>query len=203
MWPAIRSYCPWATGSCWSKRLRSSPRDRLYHRRAHPGQQRTASTGPLLAGVSAHQGLEARRAADLRRGDLRFPGRLRGGGRTLRRTARYHHLRARSSEAAFRWAPMGQVRRSWTILPRWGRSTRPVRCPLTQLPWRPAWPPWSSVSRPAFYEQQADRTDRMATQLEAYARAKGLPLHVPHIGSIFWLGLRHRAHRAGRPDRPR
>ncbi|WP_420459814.1 glutamate-1-semialdehyde 2,1-aminomutase [Neolewinella sp.] len=42
---------------------------------------------------------------------------------------------------------------------------------------------------PGFYEQQADRTDRMATQLEAYAREKGYPLHVPHVGSIFWLAF--------------
>ena len=40
-----------------------------------------------------------------------------------------------------------------------------------------------------FYELQAKKTAAMATAIEAYAKDKGYPLHVPHIGSIFWLAF--------------
>ena len=42
---------------------------------------------------------------------------------------------------------------------------------------------------PGFYEGLADKTRRMAEQIEAYARERGYPLHVPHVGSIFWLAF--------------
>ena len=42
---------------------------------------------------------------------------------------------------------------------------------------------------PGFYDRLAERTARMADQLEAYAAERGYPLHVPHIGSIFWLAF--------------
>ncbi|NJC25140.1 glutamate-1-semialdehyde 2,1-aminomutase [Neolewinella antarctica] len=42
---------------------------------------------------------------------------------------------------------------------------------------------------PGFYELQAEKTHAFATALEAYAREKGYPMHVPHIGSIFWLAF--------------
>jgi glutamate-1-semialdehyde 2,1-aminomutase len=42
---------------------------------------------------------------------------------------------------------------------------------------------------PGFYELQAKKTHAMATAIEAYATEKGYPLHVPHIGSIFWLAF--------------
>lgn len=42
---------------------------------------------------------------------------------------------------------------------------------------------------PGFYELQAKKTHAMATAIEAYAKEKGYPLHVPHIGSIFWLAF--------------
>ncbi|OAV45621.1 glutamate-1-semialdehyde 2,1-aminomutase [Lewinella sp. 4G2] len=40
-----------------------------------------------------------------------------------------------------------------------------------------------------FYEVQAKKTHAFATAIEGYARDKGYPLHVPHIGSIFWLAF--------------
>jgi glutamate-1-semialdehyde 2,1-aminomutase len=42
---------------------------------------------------------------------------------------------------------------------------------------------------PGFYERLADRTHEMAGRIEAYATKKGYPLHVPHVGSIFWLAF--------------
>lgn len=42
---------------------------------------------------------------------------------------------------------------------------------------------------PGFYELQEKKTHAMATAIEAYAQEKGYPLHVPHIGSIFWLAF--------------
>jgi glutamate-1-semialdehyde 2,1-aminomutase len=42
---------------------------------------------------------------------------------------------------------------------------------------------------PGFYELQAQKTHGMATAIEAYAKEKGYPLQVPHIGSIFWLAF--------------
>ena len=42
---------------------------------------------------------------------------------------------------------------------------------------------------PGFYERMAERTHHMAGSIEAYAREQGYPLHVPHIGSIFWLAF--------------
>jgi glutamate-1-semialdehyde 2,1-aminomutase len=42
---------------------------------------------------------------------------------------------------------------------------------------------------PGFYELQEQKTHAMATAIEAYAKEKGYPLHVPHIGSIFWLAF--------------
>lgn len=42
---------------------------------------------------------------------------------------------------------------------------------------------------PGFYERLAERTHAMATNIEAFARERGYPLQVPHIGSIFWLAF--------------
>ena len=42
---------------------------------------------------------------------------------------------------------------------------------------------------PGFYELQAQKTSAFADALTAYAREKGYPMHVPHIGSIFWLAF--------------
>lgn len=42
---------------------------------------------------------------------------------------------------------------------------------------------------PGFYELQAQKTHGMATAIEAYAKEKGYPVQVPHIGSIFWLAF--------------
>lgn len=42
---------------------------------------------------------------------------------------------------------------------------------------------------PGFYARMAERTHYMASSIEAYAREHGYPLHVPHIGSIFWLAF--------------
>ncbi|NJB87560.1 glutamate-1-semialdehyde 2,1-aminomutase [Lewinella marina] len=42
---------------------------------------------------------------------------------------------------------------------------------------------------PDFYTRLEARTHEMATALEDYARERGYPLHVPHIGSIFWLAF--------------
>jgi len=40
-----------------------------------------------------------------------------------------------------------------------------------------------------FYESLEEKTRYLADRLEAYARMKGYPLRVPHIGSIFWLSF--------------
>lgn len=40
-----------------------------------------------------------------------------------------------------------------------------------------------------FYEEQTQKTTYLASRLESYARSKGYPLSVPHIGSIFWLSF--------------
>ena len=40
---------------------------------------------------------------------------------------------------------------------------------------------------PGFYESLAEKTSRLADRIRTYAQAKGYPLTVPHIGSIFWL----------------
>jgi glutamate-1-semialdehyde 2,1-aminomutase len=40
---------------------------------------------------------------------------------------------------------------------------------------------------PGFYESLATKTEKMTEQILGYARAKGYPLTIPHIGSIFWL----------------
>lgn len=54
---------------------------------------------------------------------------------------------------------------------------------------------------PGFYEGMADRTHAMAAALEAYAAEKAYPLHVPHIGSIFWLAFgKDRIERADQID---
>nr|WP_232826525.1 glutamate-1-semialdehyde 2,1-aminomutase [Lewinella sp. IMCC34183] len=42
---------------------------------------------------------------------------------------------------------------------------------------------------PGFYEGLAERTHTLATGIEGYARERGYPVHVPHIGSIFWLAF--------------
>ncbi|WP_116106384.1 glutamate-1-semialdehyde 2,1-aminomutase [Lewinella sp. IMCC34191] len=42
---------------------------------------------------------------------------------------------------------------------------------------------------PGFYDRLAERTSAMAEQIEGYARQRGYPLHVPHVGSIFWLAF--------------
>ena len=54
---------------------------------------------------------------------------------------------------------------------------------------------------PGFYEDLAERTHAMAGSIEAYARKQDYPLHVPHIGSIFWLAFgRERIERADQID---
>ncbi|THH35005.1 glutamate-1-semialdehyde 2,1-aminomutase [Neolewinella litorea] len=54
---------------------------------------------------------------------------------------------------------------------------------------------------PGFYEGMAERTHRMATAIADYATERGYPLHVPHIGSIFWLAFgRERIERADQID---
>jgi glutamate-1-semialdehyde 2,1-aminomutase len=40
-----------------------------------------------------------------------------------------------------------------------------------------------------FYEKQAEKTERMASAIEAYANVRDYPMHVPRIGSIFWLAF--------------
>ncbi|MEO1515751.1 MAG: glutamate-1-semialdehyde 2,1-aminomutase [Bacteroidota bacterium] len=40
-----------------------------------------------------------------------------------------------------------------------------------------------------FYEQMAEKTHQLASQIESYAKQKGYPLHIPHIGSIFWMAF--------------
>ena len=42
---------------------------------------------------------------------------------------------------------------------------------------------------PGFYELQEKKTAALAGALTAYAVEKGYPMHVPHIGSIFWLAF--------------
>ena len=42
---------------------------------------------------------------------------------------------------------------------------------------------------PGFYELQEQKTHAFANAIEAYATERGYPLHVPHIGSIFWLAF--------------
>lgn len=42
---------------------------------------------------------------------------------------------------------------------------------------------------PGFYELQEKKTHAFASALEGYAQEKGYPMHVPHIGSIFWLAF--------------
>ncbi len=42
---------------------------------------------------------------------------------------------------------------------------------------------------PGFYDELAVRTARMAEAIEGYASQRGYPLHVPHVGSIFWLAF--------------
>ncbi|PPK88924.1 glutamate-1-semialdehyde 2,1-aminomutase [Neolewinella xylanilytica] len=42
---------------------------------------------------------------------------------------------------------------------------------------------------PGFYEGLAERTAAMADRITGYAKEKGYPLHVPHVGSIFWLAF--------------
>lgn len=44
---------------------------------------------------------------------------------------------------------------------------------------------------PGFYALQAQKTQAMAAAIEGYAQAQGYPLHVPNIGSIFWLAFGH------------
>ena len=51
---------------------------------------------------------------------------------------------------------------------------------------------------PGFYELQEQKTRAFAGALEAYAREKGYPMHVPHVGSIFWLAFG--TERITRPD---
>ena len=54
---------------------------------------------------------------------------------------------------------------------------------------------------PGFYDRQAEKTHRMATAIETYAHERGYPMHVPHIGSIFWLAFgRDRITRADQID---
>jgi glutamate-1-semialdehyde 2,1-aminomutase len=43
--------------------------------------------------------------------------------------------------------------------------------------------------REGFYEKQAENTERMANAIEEYANERGYPMHVPRIGSIFWLAF--------------
>lgn len=40
-----------------------------------------------------------------------------------------------------------------------------------------------------FYEKQAEKTHRLATAIEQHAHERGYPMHVPHIGSIFWMAF--------------
>ena len=42
---------------------------------------------------------------------------------------------------------------------------------------------------PGFYDDLAAKTAAMAERIEAYATERGYPLHVPHVGSIFWLAF--------------
>ena len=54
---------------------------------------------------------------------------------------------------------------------------------------------------PGFYEGLADRTAALAERLSAYAAERDYPLHVPHVGSIFWLAFgRERIERADQID---
>ncbi|MEL6668522.1 MAG: glutamate-1-semialdehyde 2,1-aminomutase [Bacteroidota bacterium] len=52
-----------------------------------------------------------------------------------------------------------------------------------------------------FYEDLAQKTERLASTLEAYAHGKGYPLQVVSVGSIFWLAFGHeRIQRADQID---
>jgi glutamate-1-semialdehyde 2,1-aminomutase len=42
---------------------------------------------------------------------------------------------------------------------------------------------------PGFYERLEEKTSRLATRLEAYAKKQGYPLRVQQIASIFWLAF--------------
>ena len=54
---------------------------------------------------------------------------------------------------------------------------------------------------PGFYELQAEKTAALAGALTAYAAERDYPMHVPHIGSIFWLAFgRERIVRADQID---
>ncbi|RMD70772.1 MAG: glutamate-1-semialdehyde-2,1-aminomutase [Bacteroidetes bacterium] len=43
--------------------------------------------------------------------------------------------------------------------------------------------------QPGFYEQLEARTERLARAVQQYADAKGYPLTLPHIASIFWFNF--------------
>lgn len=42
---------------------------------------------------------------------------------------------------------------------------------------------------PDFYENQAEKTASMAARIQAFAEQRDYPMHVVHIGSIFWLAF--------------
>ena len=42
---------------------------------------------------------------------------------------------------------------------------------------------------PGFYQLQEEKTHAFASAIESYAKQQGYPVHVPHIGSIFWLAF--------------
>jgi glutamate-1-semialdehyde 2,1-aminomutase len=43
--------------------------------------------------------------------------------------------------------------------------------------------------QPGFYEDQADRTAGFVQQIQDHCDAKGYPVSIPHIGSIFWIAF--------------
>jgi hypothetical protein len=167
------------------RRVREAWRpNRRRHRRAGRRQHEPdCSDAGIPQGHARSSALEAWRRADIRRSDDRLPCQPEECAGPVRHHARLVHLRQgdRRRYAARRLRRParhhGADRSART------RCIRPVRCPATRSPRRPAWPRSRLVQTPGFYERtDGQEPGRCATASSAPERNTASPS--PHRTSV-------------------
>ena len=139
-----------------------------------------------LAGLPrAHR--RARRAAHLRRGHHRLPGRLRRRHRPLRGHPGPRHGRQDRRRRPARRGVRRPSRRHGPAGP--GRRRLPGRAPSagTRWPWPPACGSWRSCARPGTYERLEQAGARLGDGLLAAARATGHEVCANRIGLMMTM----------------